>query len=135
MACVQTDPSPVRKAAGSPQASVRQRAAALLKLLGNDSAEAPPGAPRGAQPASVADLMGGLDEPEVSGAAAAGSDLMGEQLAHWLPCCLQLSSDASGLLGHTHAGVTGDLQLLFIMSGCTPTSDLWSTIVALYIHH
>ncbi|CAL5227111.1 g10020 [Coccomyxa viridis] len=77
----QTDPSPVRKAAGSPQASVRQRAAALLKLLGADSAEAPAGAPRGAQPASAADLMGGMDEPDNAAAAAAGSDLMGDLLA------------------------------------------------------
>ena len=72
--CLQTDPSPVRKAASSPQASVRQRATALLTLLG---AEAPAGAHGGAAPpAGAADLMGGLDEPS---AASAGPDLMGEQ--------------------------------------------------------
>ena len=77
---------------------MRQRAAALLKLLGADSAEAPAGAPRGAQPSSVADLMGGMDEPDSAPAPAARSDHMGEQLFVVLPSCLQLSSDALGAL-------------------------------------
>ena len=56
---------------------MRQRAAALLTLLGAEGAPAPAGAHRGvAPPAGVADLMGGLDEPS---AAAASPDLMGEQ--------------------------------------------------------
>lgn len=79
---MQTDPSPVRKAAESPQASVRQRAAALLKLLGANGDEAPAGAPRGAQPAGVADLMGGLNEPDEPGVAT--TDIMGNQSI----CCL-----------------------------------------------
>lgn len=62
---------------------MRQRAAVLLRLLGADEgAGAPAGAPRGnAPPSAVADLMGGLDEPEQASAApaAAGPDLMGEQ--------------------------------------------------------
>ena len=75
--CLQTDPGPVRKAASSPQASVRQRAAALLTLLGAEGASAPAGAHKGAAPpAGVADLMGGLDKPS---AASAGPDLMGKQ--------------------------------------------------------
>ena len=122
VACMQTDPSPVRKAAGSPQASVRQRAAALLKLLGADSAEAPAGAPRGAQPASAADLMGGMDEPGNAAAAAAGSDLMGKHTIHLLPCCLQLSSDAQGLLGHTHA------VWCLVICGCASSSQLAVTM-------
>ena len=56
---------------------MRQRAAALLTLLGAEGAEAPAGAHRGAvPPAGVADLMGGLDE---ASAASAGPDLMGKQ--------------------------------------------------------
>ena len=56
---------------------MRQRATALLTLLGAEDAEAPGGAHRGAAPpAGVADLMGGLDE---ASAASAGPDLMGEQ--------------------------------------------------------
>ena len=54
---------------------MRQRAAALLTLLGAEGASAPAGAHRGAAPpAGVADLMGGLDEPS---AASASPDLMG----------------------------------------------------------
>lgn len=52
----------VRKAAASPQASVRQRAAAVLKLLGGDDMAGSSTAPRSAQRAPVADLMGGMDE-------------------------------------------------------------------------
>ncbi|BDA40999.1 probable AP-4 complex accessory subunit Tepsin at N-terminal half [Coccomyxa sp. Obi] len=55
----QADSEPVRRAAASAQASVRQRAAALLKLLGTDDAAS---APRAAQPSPVGDLMGGMDE-------------------------------------------------------------------------
>ena len=85
---MQTDPSPVRKAAASPQASVRQRAAALLKLLGANGDEAPAGAPRGAQPRAVADLMGSLDEPEQPDVAS--TDVMGELSVPLLPICRHL---------------------------------------------
>ncbi len=79
---MQTDPSPIRKASSSPQASVGQRAAALLKLLGAEGTEAPCASSRGVQPAAVADLMGGLDD---SAPTAAGPDLMGAPSATYLP--------------------------------------------------
>jgi hypothetical protein len=66
----------VRRAAESPQASVRQRALALLRALGADgvasSSVASSGAPAAAGGAPVADLMGGMDEPSAAPAAAAG---------------------------------------------------------------
>lgn len=65
MSFCQADPAPVRSAAASPQASVRQRAAALLKLLGADKAA---GAPRASQQSTVGDLMGGTDEPSPAAA-------------------------------------------------------------------
>jgi hypothetical protein len=71
----------VRKAAESPQASVRQRAAALLRALGADAAgDAPAAAPDRAPGArsggaAVADLIGGMEEPaDVAAPAPAPSD-------------------------------------------------------------
>ncbi len=62
---------------------MRQRAAALLRLLGaDDGAGVAAGAPRGsAPPRAATDLMGGLDEPEQASAAPAvnGPDFIGEQ--------------------------------------------------------
>ena len=109
---------------------MRQRAAALLKLLGADSAEAPAGAPRGAQPSSVADLMGGMDEPDSAPAPAARSDHMGEQLFVVLPSCLQLSSDALGP-GSVCPVMTGQLWLRSIILACSHrgrSSALWPDI-------
>lgn len=71
----QADPEPVRRAAASAQASVRQRAAALLKLLGSDDAAS---APHAAQPSPVGDLMGGIDEAAPAAAAQPSTqDLLG----------------------------------------------------------
>ena len=80
--CEQADPAPVRKAAESPQASVRQRALALLRALGADgvASSTSSGGPAGAAGAApVVDLMGGMDEPSASPAAAAasGQDFLG----------------------------------------------------------
>ncbi|CAL8466715.1 g6251 [Coccomyxa elongata] len=72
----QADPEPVRRAAASAQASVRQRAAALLKLLGSDDAAS---APHAAQPSPVGDLMGGMDEAAPAAAAQPSTqDLLGD---------------------------------------------------------
>ena len=65
----------MRRAAASAQASVRQRATALLKLLGADGAAAAPSASR---PSPVGDLMGGMDEPSPAAAPqASAQDLLG----------------------------------------------------------
>ena len=85
----QANSTSVRKAAQSPQASVRQRAAALLRLLGGDAAEDAPAAaaPRAHAGAPVADLIGGMDEPaDVATAAPATSDdLLGIDIDWVLP--------------------------------------------------
>ena len=93
----QADPEPVRRAAASAQASVRQRAAALLNLLGTgEAASAPPAA----QPSPVGDLMGGMDEAAPAAAAQPSTqDLLGTPLctfttlhcvsstsSKWAPC-------------------------------------------------
>jgi membrane protein involved in colicin uptake len=76
---VQTNVETVRKAAASPQASVRQRAAAVLKLLGVGDTAAGSAAPRAAQAAAVGDLMGGMDEPSSAQGPSSGPDLLGKQ--------------------------------------------------------
>lgn len=83
----QADPEPLRRAAASAQASVRQRAAALLKLLGADDAGS---APRAAQPSPVGNLMGGMDEAAPAAAPQPSTqDLLGAAVSthtasHWL---------------------------------------------------
>ena len=80
----------MRRAAASGQASVRHRAAALLKLLGAEDAAGAPCAP---QLSSVGDLMGGMDEPTPAAALqASAQDLLGAFLAH-----PQLVTDTVGM--------------------------------------
>jgi hypothetical protein len=89
---LQADPEPVRRAAASAQASVRQRAAALLKLLGAEDAAGAPCAP---QSSSVGDLMRGMDEPTPAAATqASAQDLLGASLA-----CPQLVTNL--IVSHT----------------------------------
>lgn len=84
---MQTQPQALQKAASSPLASVRQRAAKVLGLLGVQSAAAPaPGPaakPGAAAPAAapVPDLMGGFDEEPAAAPFASGADMLGEPLS------------------------------------------------------
>lgn len=85
----QADPEPVRRAAGSPHASVRQRAQKLLGLLGDatagggsGSSVAPAGAQQQQQQLVVEDLLGEVPAAPAAGGAGAGAvslaDLLGE---------------------------------------------------------
>ncbi|KAK9803894.1 hypothetical protein WJX72_002592 [[Myrmecia] bisecta] len=82
----QADPSAVRKATTSPQATVRQRAAKVLQLIGGStlddtSSSAAPVANGGkaGQPDLIGDLLGGSDsEPAPRASGDLLSDLMGD---------------------------------------------------------
>lgn len=83
----QTEPSALQKAANLPLASLRQRAAKVLGLLGVDApAQAAagrkpgPAAAPAAPAAAVPDLMGGFDDEQASASApaASGADMLGD---------------------------------------------------------
>ena len=82
--CMQTEPSALLAAQASPQASIRARAARVLKLLGVEGAGQPAGgasAPASASAAAsapVPDLLGGLEDEQP--AASTADDMLGEAL-------------------------------------------------------
>ena len=106
---MQTEPRQLQAGLASPQASIRSRAARVLKLLGLEGGEAAarPGAPAAAgQPAPVAaaavpDLLGGLDEGPP--AHSAQDMLGGHPAALWSRDPVHTWARCHGLTGRTRA--------------------------------
>ena len=106
---LQTEPAAVLAAQASPQASVRARAARVLKLLGVEGAgqpasqasAAPPATAAAVGPAPVPDLLGGLeDDPP---APATPEDMLGRcsyasSVWVWEPAVIGWAAGSAALL-------------------------------------
>ncbi len=130
----QSDPAPIRSALESPQAIVRERAAAVIKLLlGEEVAVAPAqgsgrkGTPRAAAAPVVADLLG--DEEPVAGSSAAAGGAAGIDLLGGLddlPPAVAAAAPAAAVAGAVARGSDALFSGLEVPAAAAPqTSDMF----------
>ena len=103
---LQTDPASLERAMDFPQASVRQRAARVLQLLGVGGDAGPSKAPAAAGNPPPGDLLGGLDEPDVPQSTGNANDILGNSpplpILSWSQSLMSLRHMGPSLWIHGH---------------------------------